>query len=191
MVTRGRPRERLDAADDLRRVKGALEAQEARREICDANGVAAGVLEHRLDDRRVAHILARGRSLPVQDDVAEALFLVTGKQTREHGIGIEARKAPPHDAAGSVDQCSDTAVADWRDVEIGSCAAGLRWRRHGSSEMLRERRPLGRRVATVQDTRQASPNLVSGWCLSFGSRRRRTVQRERGGADAAARAMRV
>ena len=92
------PAQRLDAADDLRGMEGALEAQEARREIGDPHGVAVAVLEHRLDDRRVAHVLRARRRLAVQDDVAEALLLVAGEQGGEHRVGIEARKAPPDDA---------------------------------------------------------------------------------------------
>ena len=82
-VAEGRPQadgdarqsaQRLDAADDLGGVKRALEAEEARREIGDANGVAAGVLQHRLDDGGIAHVLRVRSCLPVQDDVAEPLL---------------------------------------------------------------------------------------------------------------------
>src|SRR5687768_2921296 len=55
------PSQRLDAANDLRGMEGALEAQETGREISDAHGIAIAVLEHRLDDRSIAHVLGARR----------------------------------------------------------------------------------------------------------------------------------
>ena len=115
----GHPRQAadgLDAADDLGRMKGALKAQEARREIGDAYRVAVCVFEHRLDDGGIAHVLRAGFRLSVQDDVAKALLFVAGEQTREDRIGIKARKAPPDNAALRVDERGDAPVADGREV---------------------------------------------------------------------------
>ena len=123
------PAQRLDAADDLGGVKRALEAEEARREISDANGVAASVLQHRLDDGGIAHVLRVRSRLPVQDDVAEPLLVIAGEQPRKHRLAIETREAPPDDAAARVDQRCDAAIADGCDVKCGRVIA-RRLRRH-------------------------------------------------------------
>ena len=90
---------RLDAAENLRRVEDALETLESGREIGDAKGIAAGVADGGLDNRRVAQIGRFPGHRPFHHHVAEPLLLVAGEEAGEHGIGIEAGKAPPEDAA--------------------------------------------------------------------------------------------
>ncbi len=112
--------DRLDAAQDLRGVKGALIAQEARGEVGDLDGVAAAVLQDRLDDRRCCARRperACRRPVAVHDHVAEALLLVAREQAREHRIAIEAGKAPPDDAPVGVDEGGDAPVADRGELE--------------------------------------------------------------------------
>ncbi len=124
----GHPRQAtdgLDATDNLGRMEGALEAQEARREIGDAHRVAVRIFKHRLYDGSVAHVLRTGFRLSVQDDVAKALLFVAGEQTREHRIGIEARKAPPDNAALRVDERSDAPIADGCEVKVSGVGGGL------------------------------------------------------------------
>ena len=88
------PSERLDAPIQLRGME-RLEAVKPRREVGDAHGVAAGVLERGLQHRGVAHIARDRDRLAVEQDVAEALLLVAGEQAREHRVAVEAREAPP------------------------------------------------------------------------------------------------
>ena len=70
-----------------------------------------------LDDRRIAEVSALRVALIVEHDVGEALLLLAGQQAREDGVGIEARKAPPHEAAARIDERRDAAIADQREVE--------------------------------------------------------------------------
>ena len=79
--------------------------------------VAGGVAERGLHDRRVAQIGAFRGDRPLQHHVAEPLLDVAGKKARQDGIRIEARKAPPRDAAADVHQRGGSAVADDRKVE--------------------------------------------------------------------------
>ena len=76
------------------------------------------------DDRRVAQVGASAGDRPLQHHVAEALLLVAGKQAREDGIGIEARKAPPQDAAAA------SISAAMRQLPITARSRGLPPGRH-------------------------------------------------------------
>ena len=108
---------RLDPPEDLRRIEHALETLEAGHEIGDAQRIAGGIADGGLHDRRVAQVGALRGDRPFQHDVAEPLLLAAGKKARKDGVRIEARKAPPRDAATDIHQRGRSAIADNRKVE--------------------------------------------------------------------------
>ena len=125
-VVEGRPnpdldarqtRRRLDPPEDLRRIEHALETLEAGHEIGDAQRIAGGIADGGLYDRRIAQVDALRGDCPFQHHVAEPLLLAAGKKARKDGVRIEARKAPPRDAAADVHQRCRSAIADHRKVE--------------------------------------------------------------------------
>jgi hypothetical protein len=54
----------------------------------------------------------------MDDDVAESFLLLTCEQAREDGVGVEAGKAPPDDAAVGVDEGSHAPVANRGKLEV-------------------------------------------------------------------------
>src|ERR1051326_5493113 len=53
----------------------------------------------------------------VEHDVRESLLLLAGEQPAEDRIAVEARKAPPHDPGGRIDQRGGAAVAEDGEIE--------------------------------------------------------------------------
>ena len=151
-------RDRLDAADDLRRTEGALVAVEARREVGDAHRGAARVGQHRLDDRGVAHIARRAAGEFRQHDVAKALLLVARQQPREHRVGIEARKAPPDDARAAVDERGDAAISDQRQIK----ALFARLSGRPQSALLAFAKAVSQARTPSGPRRRRSPRVASG-----------------------------
>ena len=110
--------DRLDDAHQLRRAVRAAELLEARREVRDAHRSAVAIGEHGGDQRGVAHVFGMRRDQPVENDVGEALLLIAGEQPAEHGIAIETREAPPHNAAERIDQRDCAAVSDDGKIKV-------------------------------------------------------------------------
>src|SRR5690606_13721159 len=109
--------QRFDPAHDRGGPEVTAELLEARREVGDAQRIAVPVAQHRLDDGGVASIARAALDHALEGDLAEALFLVAGEQVAEDRVAVEARRAPPDDAAERIDQRRDAAVADQAQVE--------------------------------------------------------------------------
>ncbi len=114
--TQGRPAgERLHAAHEHHRPEHAATAAKSRREIDDAHGAAMAVVQPRLDDRGVAHVVLLGaRQIDHVDGENTAvrftaLFL---QQRGEHRIAIRAWQAGPHEPRLLVDERRHLAIAD-------------------------------------------------------------------------------
>ena len=58
------------------------------------------------------------RDQAVEHDVGEPLLLIAGEQPAEHGIAIETRKAPPHNASERIDQRDRAAVSDDGKIKV-------------------------------------------------------------------------
>ncbi len=115
----------------------AFVAGEARAEIGDFDGAAVGILQPGDEDRRVAQIMLLGLDAAVEVDRPQSVRLLllglgARQQRGEDGLAIDARQAGPDEAAGTVDQRGDLAIADRPEVEIG--------RHAGSSPSLRPAR---------------------------------------------------
>ena len=115
--------QRLNPAEDLRRIEHPLVALEARREVGDRQCVARLIPNDGLYDRRVAQVAGLVGDRTLHDDVAEALFLVAGQQAREYRIGIEARKAPPQQATLRIPERGRTTIANNGQVERATANA--------------------------------------------------------------------
>ena len=115
-----------DAADQLRRPKEALIADEARREIEDLQRIAVIVGKHRGEDRGVVEIALLAARHADHLDGEDALFRhriaildPIVDQRAEHRVAVEAREAAPDDPGLAVDQRGDGAVADDAEIERG------------------------------------------------------------------------
>ena len=113
----GKPGDRLDHAEQLRRPERAVEIAEAGREVGDAHRAALAVGQHRLHDRGVAHVFRLEVDHAVEHHVGESLLLVARDQAAEHRVGVEARIAPPHDPRTGFEEGGGASVADDGKVE--------------------------------------------------------------------------
>ncbi len=119
-----RPLETLSGpqpADERRRPEGAAVLLEARREVHDLHGPALPVVQHGLQDRRIAPVALLGMLEVEQLDVPETLLgaAMVVDQGAEDGVAVEAGQAAPDDPGSRVDQRGEAAVADDGEVEIG------------------------------------------------------------------------
>ncbi len=121
----------LDDPHKLGRTRDAAEILVTRGEIGDAHAGAVARGERRGDDGRVALIFGLRFDKFGQNDVGEAFFFLSRKQTTEHRIAVEARIAPPDEAGVGIEQCRGAAIADQRKIE--------RLRFHGVSLAIRPR----------------------------------------------------
>ena len=108
----------LDTANELRRPKDASISLESRRKVGDAHFRSARIGEDGLDQRGVANVLRSGLIEIGERDLAKALLVVAGQQSREDGVRVEARETPPDDSRALIDKSGDATVADHRQVEV-------------------------------------------------------------------------
>jgi hypothetical protein len=109
--------DRLDHPDELRRTVRSPEMIEARCEIGDLDRTPMAVAHRGRDDRSVAEVRRAGFDEVFEYDVGKTLLLGPCKQSAEHRIAVEARRAPPHDPCGRIDESSRAAIADHGKVQ--------------------------------------------------------------------------
>ncbi len=104
--------ERLDDADQRRRMEHSAEELEARREVGDSDAAAAAVAHHRLEQCGILDIVLLDAHPVLELDAEEAAVAIIVEQPAEHRIAVEAGKAAPDDPRLAVDQSRDRAIAD-------------------------------------------------------------------------------
>ena len=110
--------QRLDAPEHLRGMEDALEPWESREEIGNANAIPCSVGADGFEYCGIPHVTGFDGRAIAQQDIAKAFFFFTGDQTAKNWIAIDARRAPPDNASGSIDQCRHSPIADGSQFQI-------------------------------------------------------------------------
>ena len=105
-------------------MKRALVLLESGREIDDAER-ALVALEMRFENVGVLGIYRRSDRMFVVGRFNGEFSAVGIEQRPEHGLGVEARQATPHDRAVPAHQCRNLTVAD--NTEVFESHGTLRW----------------------------------------------------------------
>ncbi len=117
-----------DLADDADRPIEAPVVAPARREVDDFQLATVAIAQHRAQHSGIGQVvlLAAGEIFQFHGEVAA--FGLGRKQRAKGRVAVECRQATPHHARLTIDQCTETAVADDAQIQV--------WLGHGVQTIL-------------------------------------------------------